>query len=334
MKLSALAEAVSGELHGDGNLEIQDATALYQASEGTITYLDDVAAFSQLVERHAAAVVLGYPDAKNRKRNFDVAAVPVPVILVEKPLAAFAVIVAMFHPPVERFVGVHPSAVLGQNVTLGKNVAIHANVCIMDNVTIGDDCTLFPNVTIYEGCQLGNRCILHAGAVIGAYGFGYDSSSGKHILSAQLGNVVLEDDVEIGANTTIDRGAFSSTRIGTGTKIDNQVMIGHNCQIGRHNLLCAHVGIAGSVTTGDYVVMAGQVGLADHIHIASHVILGAQAGVPGSINTPGTYLGSPVTSIDEMKKQFVAVKQLGTYWRTLKKLAIEKDAETQAGKES
>ena len=329
MLLSEIAKRLELEVTVLGaDVEITDAVPLVQSRPGCVTFLDDATKLSQLSAENASAVVLSLPDKTNRKKNFEPESLPVPAILAQDPLRVFAQIVAMFHPPVTRTPGIHPTAVIGENVRIGQNVVIHAHVCLMDNVQIGDDVTIFPNVTIYENCVIGNRCILHAGAVIGAYGFGYDSSSGEHKLASQLGNVVLEDDVEIGANTTIDRGTFGSTTIGRGTKIDNLVMVGHNCQIGRHNLLCSQVGIAGSTTTGDYVVMAGQVGVADHISIASQVILGAQAGVPGSISEPGTYLGAPATPISEMKRQFVAIKQLGTYWKTLKKLA--KDAEDEA----
>ena len=132
---------------------------------------------------------------------------------------------------------------------------------------IGPDVTIFPNAVLYENTVVGPRCVIHAGAVLGAYGFGYYCVDGRHQLSAQLGNVVLGADVEIGAGTTIDRGTYGPTIIGEGTKIDNQVMVAHNCRIGRHNMLCSQVGIAGSTTTGDYVVMAGQVGVRDHVHI-------------------------------------------------------------------
>src|SRR5690606_14999477 len=144
---------------------------------------------------------------------------------------------------------------------------IHSGVSILAGSRIGAGCTLFPNVVLYEGTLVGNRVIIHANTTIGAYGFGYATVNGRHQLSAQLGHVELEDDVEIGAGTTIDRGTYDPTVIGEGTKIDDQVMVAHNCRIGKHNLLCSQVGIAGSCTTGDYVVMAGQVGIRDHVHI-------------------------------------------------------------------
>ncbi len=358
-KFSELAELIQGvpadltafwtdsdlsdaELSAKLDPEILEAVPFAEARVGSITLLDSLKKLSLLAECQASAVLLPKETegkfAGDGMKKWNPRGIV--LILSENPYLDFAKLVSFFEPPVSRpSAGIHPGAVIdptakiGENTTImanvyvgpkveiGANVVLYPNVCLMEGVKIGENSTLFPNVTVYEKCVIGARCILHAGAVIGAYGFGYDSSTGKHVLSPQLGNVVLADDVELGANTTVDRGTFGATRIGEGTKIDNLVMIGHNCQIGRHNLLCSQVGIAGSSSTGDYVVCAGQVGLADHISIASHVILGAQAGVPSSISEPGTYLGSPIANINEMKRQFVAVKQLPDYWRTLKKLA-------------
>jgi UDP-3-O-[3-hydroxymyristoyl] glucosamine N-acyltransferase len=169
--------------------------------------------------------------------------------------------------------------------------------------------TLFPNVVLYEHTIVGNRVTIHAGAVIGAYGFGYQLSEGRHERSPQLGFVAIDDDVEIGANATIDRGTYGPTVIGEGTKIDNLVMIAHNCRIGRHNLICSQVGIAGSCTTGDYVVMAGQVGLRDHVEIGDRVALGAKAGVMHSI-AEGAWVGIPATPEREQMVKLAAVTRL------------------------
>ncbi len=323
-------------------IEITRAVPLAEAEAGSVTLLDDLKKLANLAGCTASAVIL--PAKAKEKLEGDGMAKWNPrgtsLLFSENPHAAFTKIVTFFNPPIARpKPGIHPravidesakigpgvtimaNAVIGPNVEIGANVVIHPNVCLMEGVRVGDDSILFPNVTVYEKCIIGARCILHAGCVVGAYGFGYDSSSGEHVLAPQLGNVELADDVELGANTTVDRGTFGSTRIGQGTKVDNLVQIGHNCQIGRANLFCSQVGIAGSTSTGDYVVLAGQVGLADHIHLADGVVVGAQAGVPGSLTEKGTYLGSPCANIHEMKRQFVAVKQLPDYWKTLKKLA-------------
>jgi len=322
--------------------EITRAVPFAEAREGDVTLLDDLKKLASLANCSASVVIL--PAQATEKLAGDGMAKwnarGIALLPAENPHAAFAKIVAFFNPPVSRpKPGIHPRAVvdesakigpnvtisanvvIGANVEIGANVVIHPNVCLMEGVRVGDDSVLFPNVTVYEKCVIGARCILHAGCVVGAYGFGYDSSSGTHKLAPQLGNVELADEVELGANTTVDRGTFGSTRLGEGTKVDNLVQIGHNCQIGRKNLFCSQVGVAGSTSTGDYVVLAGQVGLADHIHLTDGVVVGAQAGVPCSLTEKATYLGSPCANIHEMKRQFVAVKQLPDYWKALKKLA-------------
>ena len=165
-------------------------------------------------------------------------------------------------------------------------------------------------VVLYDDCVLGDRVVVHACAVIGADGFGYRAQKGQHIKVPQLGWVEIEEDVEIGACSTIDRGTFGPTRIGAGTKIDNLVMIGHNCQIGRHNVLCGQVGIAGSCTTGDHVVMAGQVGVADHVTVGPRVVIGAKSGVPSDIAADSHVLGYPPLPIHEQRRVFVSLRKL------------------------
>ena len=185
-------------------------------------------------------------------------------------------------------------------VQIGSGSVIFPNTTVMENVCIGKNVTVYPNVTIYENTIIGDRSTIHAGAVLGAFGFGYKSGDDGHVLSAQLGNVVLGEDVEIGANTTIDRGTYDSTTIGNGSKLDNLVMIGHNCAIGDHNLLCSQVGIAGSSQTGDYVVMAGQVGLADHLTIGDRAQIGAQSGLMHNVEPNQVMFGSPAKPMREL----------------------------------
>ena len=183
-------------------------------------------------------------------------------------------------------------AVVGDDVEIGDHSVIHSGVHLMSGCRIGRQVTIFPGAVLYENTVVGDHCIIHANAALGAYGFGYDTVDGEHQLSAQLGYVELEDRVDVGAGTTIDRGTYGPTVIGYGTKVDNQVMIAHNCRIGKHNIICSQVGIAGSTTTGDYVVMAGQVGVRDHVHIGDQAQLGAQAGV--SSDVPGGEFTSAV----------------------------------------
>ena len=217
-------------------------------------------------------------------------------------------------------VDIHPFATIGDDVTIGAGSTIHSGVHIMAGSQIGRDVTIFPNAVLYENTVVGPRCVIHANAVLGAYGFGYGFADGRHVLSAQLGNVVLEADVEIGAGTTIDRGTYGPTVIGEGTKIDDQVMVAHNCRIGRHNMLCSQVGIAGSTTTGDYVVMAGQVGVRDHVHIGDKAVLGAMAGVTNDVPDGARMIGIPATPERDQKIKQAAFSKLPEMRHDLKRL--------------
>ncbi len=333
VRLAALAELVGGELTGDGQLEIQGAATIRDARPGEITLADDIGYLEPLRGCAATAAVVS-PDVRQSD-------VPGPISLITVPNArqAFATIVKMFGPQRETScAGISPAATIsptasiasdvtilpgcfvGDDVVIESGCIIHANVTIMAGSRIGPNCTLFPAAVLYEETQLGQGVIVHAHAVLGAYGFGYEMQQGRHVLSAQLGKVVIGDFVEIGAGTTIDRGTFGATTIGEGTKIDNQVMIGHNCRIGRHNLLCAHVGIAGSCTTGDYVVMAGQVGLRDHVDIADQVMIGAQSGVSESLTEAGKYLGSPAVPLRQEIQCLMARQKLPELRKEVRRL--------------
>jgi UDP-3-O-[3-hydroxymyristoyl] glucosamine N-acyltransferase len=207
-------------------------------------------------------------------------------------------------------VDVHPGVTIGDDVEIAAGTTIHAGVHIAAGCVIGENVTLFPNVVLYEDTRIGDRAIVHASVVIGAYGFGYRQVDGRHQLSAQLGHVEIGKDVEIGAGATIDRGTYGPTVIGEGTKIDNLVMVAHNCRLGRHNLICSQVGIAGSTTTGDYVVMAGQVGVRDHVHIGSGAVIGSKAGVTNDVAEGVEMLGAPAAPIRQAKLQMAAVAKL------------------------
>ena len=329
--LAELARLVEGTLHGDGNLPITGATTLASATANDVSFAESNGFHKQIAESAAAAVVVPRETEVNDR----------PYIEVDDARSAFVKIVEQFRPQrkrarkrVDSTAKISPSArvaddvsiatgvVIGDDVCIGPGSVIHPNVVISAGCQLAEDVEVFPNVVLYEDTIVGARCILHAGCIIGAYGFGYDTNRGKHHLSPQLGYVVLEDDVEVGACSTIDRGTYAATLIGEGTKIDNQVQIAHNCQIGRHNLLCAQVGIAGSSTTGDYVVMAGQVGVPDHVSIGDRVILGAKAGVMKSVPSDVTMLGIPATpereqltkhallgKLPEMRKQLRALQK-------------------------
>jgi UDP-3-O-[3-hydroxymyristoyl] glucosamine N-acyltransferase len=193
------------------------------------------------------------------------------------------------------------------------------------NVAIGSGTHLFPRVTIYESCQIGKNSIIHSGVVIGADGFGYQVFGGKQQKIPQVGNVIIGDEVEIGPNTTIDRATLGSTVIGNGTKIDNLVQIGHNCEIGQHSNLCAQVGLAGSTIVGDFVYLAGQVGAAGHIKIGSQAMVGAQSGVASDVPEKARYFGSPATDANQAKRLIVAQKHLPDMLRAYQKSLKDKN---------
>lgn len=324
-----LAEWVRGEVLGDGDLPIEDARVLGDARPGDITFVDG--------ERHAAAW-----HASPASAAVAPASIPVngrPLIRVHDPLMAFAEIVrhlrgrppsaagvihptALLHPTVSigEGVSVGPFAVVGEGTVVGAGSALLTGVVVGRGCRIGAETVLHPRVVVYDDCVIGNRVVVHANAVIGADGFGYRSQGGRHVKVPQLGWVEIEDDVEIGAGATIDRGTFGPTRVGAGTKIDNLVMVGHNCQIGRHNILAAQVGVAGSCTTGEYVVMAGQVGVADHIKIGDRAVIAAKSGVVGDIPADSRSLGYPARPEALGKRVWVTLDHLPEMRRDMKRV--------------
>ncbi len=336
ISLREICHLVGGQLTGDGSIPFDATATLSAAKEGDITLADRPELAKRLAESAASAAIV--------PRDFTPTGIP--LIAVDDVHEAFAKIVAHFHPPREyRRIGVspaafislsacladdvdvHPGATIGDDVTIGAGSIVHSGVSVMAGSKIGENVTIFPNAVLYENTIVGPGSIIHACAVLGAYGFGYETTGGRHRLSAQLGSVVLEADVEIGACTTIDRGTYGPTLIGEGTKIDNQVMVAHNCRIGRHNMLCSQVGIAGSTTTGDYVVMAGQVGVRDHVHIGEKAVLGAKAGVVNNVPDGALYIGIPATPERDQKLRLAVLsklpqmrKQLKAVQRTLERL--------------
>jgi UDP-3-O-[3-hydroxymyristoyl] glucosamine N-acyltransferase len=223
-------------------------------------------------------------------------------------------------------VDVHPGATIGDQVEIGAHSTVHSGARLLSGCVLGRGVTIYPNAVLYENTIVGDRSVIHAGTVLGAYGFGYKLVSGQHQRSAQLGFVEVGSDVEIGACSTIDRGTYAATVIGDGSKIDNQVMIAHNCRIGRHNLICSQVGIAGSTTTGDGVVMAGQVGVRDHVHIGAGAVLGAKAGVSNDVPDGAHMLGAPAVPLREQKLKFALLARLPEMRQQLKQLQRQMDA--------
>jgi UDP-3-O-[3-hydroxymyristoyl] glucosamine N-acyltransferase len=280
MKLREMADILGAELSGSGDTDITGVAGVREAVEGQITYITGKNYLKDLGQSHASAALVP-PDIPDMH---------LPLLRVRNPRLAFARVIELFHVVPYRPLGISERAALGRNVVIGADPSIHPFVVIADDARIGDRVTLYPgvhvgrgsvvgddsivypNVSIREGIQIGKRVIIHAGTVIGSDGFGFVTDGGKHHKIPQVGGAVIEDDVEIGANCTIDRATLGNTVIKRGTKIDNLVQVAHNVTIGEHCLLAGQVGIAGSCTVGNYVVLAGQVGVADHITIGDRVM--------------------------------------------------------------
>jgi UDP-3-O-[3-hydroxymyristoyl] glucosamine N-acyltransferase len=327
MKTGEIAELVGGELSGDGEIEIRSVAALGRAAEGEIAFCDSVDG-----EVHSAACVLVPPDFKALTTSA--------IIRVNDPKLAFATVAKKLHPAKRYLPQIHPSAVVassakissgvflgaftcvGESTSIGDGTVLRAGTKVGDNVSVGKNCVLHPNVFIEDGCTIGDNVILHSGVIIGTPGFGYvRDPDGEYHQFPQIGAVVIEDSVEIGANTCVDRGALGETRIGEGTKIDNLVQLGHNVQIGKRVVIAAQTGISGSTVIEDDCVIGGQVGMGDHATVKSGAVIGSQAGVlPGKIVRAGVWWGTPVQPLDEYKRQNAMVKGLARLREEVKEL--------------
>jgi len=340
-----LAALVRGRLVGDGSVSIRSARPVAEAGPGDITFIESERYAKLLRSSPASAAIVGPHFNHSRPAIKEDLA----VIEVDDPISAFLAVrnhLAGEEKP--RWTGIHPQACVAATAHIGANVAVYPFVYVGENAEIGDGTTLFPGVVIGEGCRIGQECTMHhnavlyravvlndrveihAGTVLGGDGFGYRQVSGRHVKIPHTGGLEVGSDVEIGANCAIDRATFEATRIGEGTKIDNLVMIGHNNQIGRHNLLCGQVGIAGSCTTGDNVVMAGQAGIKDKTQIGDGVIVGAQAGVHRNIPSGQQVLGSPAIPVREQRRIFQMIARLPEMHRQFRQLAAQIDVITAA----
>ncbi len=331
MKTKEIAEFLDGNLVGDGEREISGIADLEKAAPGEIAFLEK-AELSETAQNTKASCLL-VPE------NFD-AELSYSFIKVKNPKLAFAKIAEKLHPFDWRTEENHKTAIInspitdilanfiGAFVTIGKDCFINYGTQILDgvrignNVSIGKNSIIHPNCVIYDNVSIGHDCVIHAGTVIGAEGFGYvrDGERG-YVKFPQIGTVVIEDDVEIGANTCVDRGALGETRIGEGTKIDNLVQIAHNVQIGKRVVIAAQTGISGSTIIEDDCVIGGQVGMGDHARVLSGAVIGSQAGVlPGKIVRAGVWWGTPVQPLDEYKRQNALVKGLSRLREEVKEL--------------
>jgi UDP-3-O-[3-hydroxymyristoyl] glucosamine N-acyltransferase len=323
--LREVAEFVHARLVGDGAVEVTNISSIQAATPGDLVFVEDEKNLRLALKSRASAVIAGEFAASKKNAK--------PLLVSPQPRLAFARAARFLCPPAERQPGIHPSAVVDSSARLAQGVTVEARVVIGEGAQIGGNtwigagcmigahvnvgryCELYPNVTIYPGARLGDRVIVHAGAVLGSDGFGYacDQSTGRYEKFPQIGQLEIGDDVEIGANTTVDRGALEITRIGRGTKIDNLVHIGHNCQIGEDVVIAAQTGLSGSVVIEKNAVLAGQVGIGEHARIEQGVIVGAQSGVPSNKICRGkgiVFWGTPARPIREYLKQLAVLARM------------------------
>jgi UDP-3-O-[3-hydroxymyristoyl] glucosamine N-acyltransferase len=327
-----LAALVGGQFasDADGSRVIRAAASISDAGDGHVTFFGNIKYLPQIKASRATAALVPL--------DFNETIPPI-AIRVENPSLAFAQLLEKFAPaPIIFPPGIHSTAVVGRDVFLGKNVSIQPGVVIEDRArigansvigagsyigheaVIGEGCHIAPRVTVGARCLIGSRVILHSGVVLGGDGFGFEFSGGRHVKIPQTGIVQIDDDVEIGANTTVDRARFGRTWIGEGTKIDNLVQIAHNVVIGRHCIICAQVGISGSTKLGNYVTLAGQVGTVGHIEIGDQATVGAQSGVNKDVGQKATVFGYPAVPMREAQERLAHVARLPKLYARVKKL--------------
>ncbi len=335
--VSELAAFVGGRVIGDGDVLIDRIADLKEAAVGDIAYVEDEKLFE--TARTSSGSCLIVPKAFLSASTEDGASSGQALIEVARPKLAFALIARLLRPPRKRDPIVHPTAVIaatadvaltayvgphvaiGEHTRVGAGTRIEAGAVIGDDVSIGVDCVLHPGVTLYDGVTIGDRVILHAGVCIGADGFGYVRDDMGYHKFPQIGTVLIEDDVELGAYTCVDRAALGHTRIGRGTKIDNLVHVGHNCDIGENVVIAAQTGISGSVVIENDAVIGGQVGFGDHTRVKQGAVIGSKAGIlPGKIVRPGVWWGIPVQPLDEYKRMNANLGRLPQMREELKEL--------------
>jgi UDP-3-O-[3-hydroxymyristoyl] glucosamine N-acyltransferase len=288
LTLGQIVARLGGRVAGDANTVVRQVASLESADERHISFFTGTRHRSELAATRASAVIVG-PDGEGETTR--------PRIVADNPYLYFARVSQLFNPVPAQPAGVHPSAVVAKSAKLGARVSIGAGCVVAEDVTIGDDSCLYPRVVVYRGCTLGRRVIVQSGAVIGGDGFGFADDAGKWVKIPQIGSVRIGDDVEIGANTTIDRGAMDDTVIEEGVKLDNQIQIGHNVRIGAHTAIAGCVGIAGSADIGRHCTFGGAAMILGHLKIVDHVNISAGTFISRSILKPGTYTG--IYPVDE-----------------------------------
>ena len=318
MKIRELAQLIEGLVEGDNDIDIKGLSGIEKAKLGDLTFAMDEGRLAGAEKSSASCVLTNRTIRKSSKA----------LIRVTNPKLSFLIIYNTFNTPKDRESFIHPMATVSDSASLGKNVWIGPNVSVEEGAKIGDHviiessstvkksceigsfCHIYPNVTLYENTKLQKNVILHSGVVVGSDGFGYVKDNNKIYKFPQLGKVIIEEDVEIGSNTTIDRGSLSDTKIGAGTKIDNLCQIAHNVIIGKNCLIAAQCGISGSTTIGNNVTMGGQVGIVDNITIGDNVTIGAKSAVIGSIKSGSTVWGIPARPIAQTKRQMAILSRL------------------------
>lgn len=344
IKIQEIASLINGNIFGNDNIEIENVAKIEEAKPGELTFLYLSAYEKYFASTKASAIIV--------KQNFNQTRDDITYIKVESPEKAFFEIIRKYFTPefslsgIDSTAFIHKDAIIGSNVAIGKNVVISAgcvvgentkifhNSVIMDNTQIGSNCLLHPNVNIRENCKVGNNVIIHSGTVVGSDGFGYSTDEkGVYHKIPQIGNVIIEDDVEIGSNVSIDRAAIGSTIIKRGCKIDNLVQIAHNVMLGEDTVISAQTGISGSTKIGKHCILAGQAGLVGHIELGDNVVITAQSGVSKSILKPGYYMGSPAMEIKAQQRMLAQIRFIPDYAERIKKLEDEiKSLKEQLGK--
>ncbi len=318
-----IASIIGGKVEGDGNVKLTGFAKIEEAVPGYVTFIANPKYTHYIYETKASAVLVS--------DDFQVEHPVTPVLIrVKDPYVALADLMNAMEStrpqpkgieqpcfiaegvvvPEDAYIGAF--AYIGKGTVIGRGAKIYPQTYIGENVKIGEDCVIRAGVKIYQECEIGKRCIIHSGAVIGADGFGFaPRPDGSYEKIPQIGNVILEDDVEVGANTTIDRATFGSTRVGKGTKLDNLIQVAHNVEIGTGNVFAAQVGIAGSTKIGNYNQVGGQVGFAGHIHVGNMNQFGAQSGIPNSVGDGNRLIGYPAVELRQFAKTQVYLKRLG-----------------------
>ena len=336
MEFSAqqIAGFLNGTIEGDPNVKVSNFSKIEEGKPGTLTFLANLK-YAHHIYNTEASIVLVNNDFKPEQP------IRATLVKVENAYAALAMLLNLVEQSKSKKKGVDSTAFIaasatvsddcyvgnfayiGEGVKMGKNCMVYPHAYIGDHVTVGDNCVFYPHATVYENCTIGNNCILHAGSVVGADGFGFAPEGETYKKIPQLGNVIIEDDVEIGANTTIDRAVMDSTIIRRGVKLDNLVQIAHNVEVGENTVMAAQVGIAGSVKVGKHCMFGGQVGLAGHIHVADHVVFGAQCGVISDVKEPATLLGAPAINAKAFMRSSAIFNRLPDMYRQMGQMQRE-----------